>query len=1109
MKSHAKKLFISSLVVFTATKFQVAPRPGTEGSASPPALVLEGIVKGPKGEPLESALVVAYPVGAGLEEIASSALTNRNGYFRLALRNTTPHNLRIEAPGLAARSLKKAEPGRFLSITLEKGYSVTGTVRSGVSLKPVPGARIRASEEGLRIPPVLWEVRVGLVETTTDAMGAFRLDCLAPGLHNLVASARGYGRAEKRSVSPGSSVDFFLYPGSSITGLVLRPGELPLHGAFVQVEKKGQFYTELQEIQVTSASGKFEIWGLESGTYRVAVSHPELPPGIAEVAVAETSEAEVRVLLGRGARLQGRLLSQERPVVGEVAVLEIAGQSVPHSISRILRCQAREDGIFVMDLVPAGSHSVAIIAPGYATRQVEVQVSERDSDVSLGDIELETGLVIRGQVIGRDKTPIVGAMIAAFDSTRASLASMLQGEPQRFEARTGSDGSFVVAGLSPGVYRLDVKSEGYGHTSVGPVEAGTDDIEIVLDRSGAVRGIAEDENGNALQALRASLESAGPGEATFESDGRASPEGLFVLEDVPDGKYILKVEAPGQLRAVVSNVVVVPGGVTNLGRIRLKSGGRVRGLVVDPSDAPIAGASVRVWASGDDVMPTDRYGETSSGTDGLFELRGVPDGVVEIVAQHPNYAQGRASVQVDARRGPSYAQIKLSPGGRLEGWVRKRDGSGVPGVSVQISAATPSGSVEHRTADSGSDGSFAVEHLPSGRALVSLMRGSGAARITGQSAEVDIRDGETSIVEFTSHQILVTGNVTVSGVAAPGLHLMMLPLTRMSVSIRSGTTEVRHTSSEPQFLSGFTRSDGSYQLFVDRPGQYRVAVQAADSRLRYPSRLVDIPEVDSHTLDLSFSGFLVSGIVVQKEERSPISAANVVAMPKRNEHLGVTTSISSPDGTFQLELEPGEYQIWAEAEGYSGEGKDVFVHSGSAAHVELALSRSVQLKGKVVNPRGEGVGGLPVSIASTEGMLGRGQSQIGSTFADGSFQFHGLQHRKYNLFAGSDRVGFTYRGGVQPGDDVILTLGPVGRVRLRALDRDKLPLEGARLKIESVNTTRVLDFGHFSTTDAQGFVELGLPAGVVGVHIMKGTLHCRVNLDVPPGETFLAEVLLQ
>ncbi|MGH2689665.1 MAG: carboxypeptidase regulatory-like domain-containing protein, partial [Actinomycetota bacterium] len=397
---------------------------------------------------------------------------------------------------------------------------------------------------------------------------------------------------------------------------------------------------------------------------------------------------------------------------------------VTRGLADLLRSEAGEDGRFRIDRMPPGSYALTAHAPGFAPKRVEVDVSPRGGESSAGDVVLDVGLAIRGHVRDKAGQPIGYARVFGFP------ARPMIGGVRPFDGLSEGDGSFVLAGLSQTSYRLTVQAPGYGQL-VRTAEAGTDNLELVLEPAGSITGQVVDDRDRPVEtfrvAARPNREATGPGMMITGGSGETitSPDGRFTLPDLAEGNWNVEAASPGQVKATVSGVKVTAGSSTDVGRVRLSGGGTVRGSVVDANGAPILGATVTVQGASREFS---RPGESQAFTDsaGLFEVSGVAPGAAEVVARHPQYAEGRVGgLEVDPTKGTTETRVVLSQGGRLEGSARRRDGAGIPGVQVQISPSRggrlemgPSGLEMLTTAP---DGTFVAEHVPAGRLRLTLM----------------------------------------------------------------------------------------------------------------------------------------------------------------------------------------------------------------------------------------------------------------------------------------------------------------------------------------------------------------------------------------------------
>lgn len=1072
-----------------------ASQPKPQPNPAPPA-ALEGTVKDPQGQPVEKALVIARCTRRW-DEPPLSTRTDAAGRFRLEQPGRGPCDVRIEAKGLASARLDGVRLGTLLVVALEKGGVIEGSVRDGATGQSVPGARVEAAVDG---GGLTWEPGTGAIETVADAKGLFRLEGVGRGLHTVSARSRGYGQARKDGVNAGSRVDLYLPSGASLAGVVFGPNQKAVAGAVVRVENEARPWSDAAAV-ATDASGRFELLGLDPGSYRVVARQTGLALGFVSGVIVEADvETPVEVTLPRAATVTGRLLGPtERPVPGRVLVQELNGLPVSRSVAEMLRAEAGADGRFRLEGLPPGSHALLVNAPRHAPKRVDFDVVKHGV-VDLADVSLEVGLTIRGRVRDRAGLPVAGARVRGLGGG--------PGMARPLECESEADGAFVLAGLQEGTYELRIEAPGYAPVTKH-ADAGAEKVDVVLSPGGSITGLVVDEAGRAVEAYNVRANAASERPFEFETEKLVTAaDGRFVLEDLAEGTYAVEVTAPERASSVVSGVKVTAGSSADVGRIRLLPGGILRGTVTDTQGAPVSGATVTVFGASS-LFESGLEQKATSDLSGSFEVRGVPAGKIQAIARHPQFAEAiLAGIDVDPAQGPAEARFVLMQGGRIEGWVRRSDSSPLSDSVVRVLRPRQPGTDIPASGVSGpvrQDGFFVLEHLQPGQGVVHLMRGLGGRYSNVQSRDVVIRDGETVNVEFTPRDILVSGHVTRLGVPAPDLRVMLSG--SEGYSVYSGPSSPAVPASGPQRLTAVTSEDGSYALLVGGPGSFYARVMSLDGKTAYLSKSVQVPDADTFSLDLNLAGASVTGVVVDRETSQPIARAWVSAFPRKGERTA-TGAESGADGRFELSLEEGDYRVSAQADGYAEDTADVTVSGGGASEIHLALLRGLSVKGRVLDAAGRGVSDLEVL-----GMAGADAERSlkwALTLADGSFGLTGLGERPYNVVTGSAVAGFALRLGVSPGEkDLVLRLRPGGRVRLLARGPDGQPVAGARTRLVKLSGAPI--FGPRptrGTTDSQGLVEISVPAGDLEIEVANEKLRGTVRVGVPEGGTIAREVTL-
>jgi hypothetical protein len=1059
--------------------------------------VAAGTVRGPEGKPVAGALVVATLERPDIAVAPASAKTDAGGQFRLPLRSASAFTLRVEAPGLAARTLRHQVPGSPIAVVLARGITIEGVVRETTSGTPVPGATVEAREETRGVSAGLpWDPDSGVVRTTTDAKGAYRLEGLAYGLYTLTAVARGLGRAERRSAPAGRPADLLLTVGGALSGTVTDASGKPVNGAILRLTPTTPFAREPVLVARTDPRGTFAIYGTPPGEWRVVGRHPDLAPAIsAPVTVERDAEARADLVMSPPATVRGRMIGPgEKPTRGQAIVREIADVETPEILAADLTAEASDDGVFTLRVGP-GSHSLEVRARGLATRRLDVDVRGGGESVDLGDVALEVGIAIRGHVRDAAKRPIENAEI------------WTSYENESFEERSDASGAYVLAGLQAGMYTIAVTAPGMGRAQ-RKAEAGASGIDFVLQPAGRIAGLVVDEAGRPIEAFRVVARVRGrSGYAGTLRDNFAAADGRFVLEDVAEGEYVLDVSAPDRAPTVVPDVKLAVGGTADVGTVRLTAGGIVRGLVVDATAAPVSGATASISGTTRDYTRTAPEVTTDAG--GAFEFRGVAPGSTQVTVTHPAYAPGVASgLEVDPAKGPVETRVVMMQGGRIEGRVRTRSGVLPAGAMVEVLPRRPgayaSGGGAPTLQPVASDGTFVVEHVPTGRVEVTLMSG-GQGQYNGVAqVDADVREAETTPVELVLRNIAVSGKVTRGGAPLAGARVEFS--TRGSMLITGSGA-----SGELPANVGITGDDGSYHLTISEAGEVYPDVQMPDRKAHLPAAPLQVPDADSYVADFNYSGTAVEGVVVDRDTEQGVPGALVTAQakdPSRGRRSAGSYGEADGEGRFHLELDPGEYLVNARAEGYGGDAVPLTLAESGATGVRVVLIHGLTIKGKVVDLAGRGVGGVIIRGAT---MVTNNRFSIGGrSLPDGSFELSGLRTGRYVLAAVADGGLFAITTGVDPGGrPATLALRPGGRVRMKVLGPDGAPAPATFVGVSGIPGARVYFPG--GQTDSTGTIELSTPAGQIEITASNGdsTLEMRTIVTVEIGGTTTAEMTLK
>jgi hypothetical protein len=456
-------------------------------------------------------------------------------------------------------------------------------------------------------------------------------------------------------------------------------------------------------------------------------------------------------------------------------------------------------------------------------------------------------------------------------------------------------------------------------------------------------------------------------------------------------------------------------------------------------------------------------------------------------------------------------QIRLSAGGRVEGYVRSRRlGPGTP-RSILVLPTIP-GPRRFRGGENiaslGPDGHFAVDGVPAGKAQVLLLAAMGRLQSTIQSREIEIREGETAWVELESNPVHVQGIARKGGAPVGGLEIVLTSEDVFGFSTFSMDV-VAGDATGAQFHRALTLDDGYYELFVDRPGTYRVRATALGAGL--PTKTVSIPDTDVFTLDLDYGGAAVAGRVVDAETGAPLADASVAASPKDSTGGDRVWMRTGADGAFTLEVDPGRYVLRANANDYGAKELDLTVGPEGRRDLLVALSKGLSIKGALRASGGRSVPNARIyAIADDpDPVPPSSPSGSGTSLPDGSYVVSSLAPGRYNVLASDQAGGFAFAPGITAGSEAVdLALSPGGTAVVRVVDEQGAPAANALVAVIAIQgrKTRGIQMG----ADGEGRLELDVPPGSLLLKSVQGDeLEGLARLEVGAGQSVPVEIVLR
>ncbi len=376
----------------------------------------------------------------------------------------------------------------------------------------------------------------------------------------------------------------------------------------------------------------------------------------------------------RGLAISGRVLDAEtlQPVPGARVKCEPGSPAVfraPELLGDVPSTLTDTDGMFLLEGLDAGTCRTIVNASGFATWRLDgVEPDEVGYDI--GDVEMDAGMTIVGQVYDRMDRPITGAVVEITEAaTYAYFAET--------KVRTDHDGYFRAERVPVGRWKVTAS---HGQEKASDTVEGDARQTVVADLMlGGIRIEGEiwlgDDRAPGGTLVLTTEGAQAPGVVVMMqrvTDDRqifgidqqpmqfmVGPDGRFGGSGLTVGRYYASYTPPGPGAAPITKVLDVPQVETYQCAIQY-SDAVVEGYVIDSDRNPVAGAlvlaSIGEGLNGAKAFTQDAKAFTDA--EGRFMVRGLEPGHLVLTASHTDFAPSNPS-ELDIREGSSEGPIVL------------------------------------------------------------------------------------------------------------------------------------------------------------------------------------------------------------------------------------------------------------------------------------------------------------------------------------------------------------------------------------------------------------------------------------------------------------------
>lgn len=709
-----------------------------------------------------------------------------------------------------------------------------------------------------------------------------------------------------------------------------------------------------------------------------------------------------------------------------------------HTLSEELRSlsekspQARSapDGSYSLFDLEAGQYRVLVAHAAYIPEGRDVFVGERSS--SSADFLLAGGEHISGRVVD-DETgiPLSGVSLEAIamtarvlrdvdtSSNQSLLPILYSWREGRFlfanrEAHSQIDGAFRIGPVAPGFYDVHAHRPGYAPLTLENTPCEPDDLEIRLVQGFYVQGSVVNTTGSAVVGAQLTLHEQRfddmivlssrivTGDTPF--DENSDSQGHFTFSGVPDGRFVLRIEAEGF--PTVEEDLLVDGHSVDLGALVLSEPLSIAGRVVGHGGAPVSSAEVWIEEPNRRGIPflsksffvSDPLISTRTAPNGTFVIEGVPEGNYELRASATRFVPSRRS---GVEAGSSDVEIRLQEGTTLHGIVLDGlSGARLPEAKVALAEGREARPVPQKVVWTDEFGRFELYGLEPGRQTLLATHPDEP----DHSMEFEIEDLTlTAELEVFPSDWLSGRILDEHGDGVP------------NARIRCDTTSFLWRKSRLGPTQAISHEEGSFSLgvptFLKGTGKAGFKLSLSASHPEYGNTRIEVspPLEESHWPELEIvltRPRSLSGRVVDSRGR-PIAGAMVrVGHWLNGEGRTVHADV---EGAYRFGgLESGEYVLTAHAVGFSITVIEDVVVDTEHTSLDVELNPGEILGGAVVDSRGRPVSDASVYAiiavrpdfpAAADRLWHQRPIAMSRTDDDGQYTLAGLPSNDVSLFA--------------------------------------------------------------------------------------------------------------
>lgn len=1038
----------------TSADFALAPNPGS---------IFGTVVNQQTGAFITGAAIVIRQFSPS-GPIVQSTATDSSGQF-------TVLNLQ---PGTYAITASNTNFGTQTATVLVQSNAVTN---AALALPPNPGAvtgTVTSAQTG--DPLADTQVRVlndnGILAAVvqTDLNGVYLVQGLTPGTYTIVLiNADFQSRTIGAIIGAGetATVNAALAPNpGTITGIISDAvSGNPLQGAIVQLFPSQSLIPI--ENAATDQNGRYSFAGIEPGEYIVAASAENYARGTAGATVFPNAQATVNLgLTPNPAAVVGTITQNGGTPVGG-ATVRILDQNETVLGTGI----TDQNGNYTIGNLPQGTKTAVISASGFGTLLTGVTLSPGQTTTLNAQLTPNAGS-IRGTVTDQQTgLPIAGADLVVRRTGAAPIVVA--------NATSGTDGSYLVAGLAPGTYTITAVRNGYGAATTGAtvVSDATANAPIVLTPlSGTIAGTITDPQGNPITGNNLQIQ-------VFNQNGQlvktvlAGSDGTFIVNGLAPGSYQVVVTAPNYATGTFSSTVVSEQ-TTALTPVLQPNPASVNVTVTSTeSGDPISGAIVTITLPNGTVV-----GIGVTDANGFASIGSLPPQSLNLSVAAENFSSFSQAVNLSPGQTLNISVSLAAQIGTLSGSVLNAGTSApIAGATVEVFDFT-----RGLTATVATDafGNYQVQNLSAG--VYRVIASADNFGSTVQEATV-----------FANQQTVLNFSLPPNPGSIQGIVVSQQtgePISGAAVVIR------QFSPTGPAVDSVFTNQNGEFTVNNLAPGAYTVVASSENFGTQAGSVFVSSNAVSTINLALIPNPGSVQGTLTDSQTGTPIAGA-LIRIQNSNGAIVQEVQTDS-DGVYRIDgLSPGNYSLTGIAQSFQRASVGFNVASNATTTVNLALDPNPgSISGRVTDQQtGRALEGASVQIFPVQGLF-----PIANALTDqnGNYTVIGLAPGEYTAAADISNYARGAVGAIVTADQSTianLELMPnPAAISGTVTSTGGQPVPNASVRVLDQNETVL---GSAQTDQNGNYVISGLPSGSQTVIVTSETFAGQISgVTLVPGD---------